>query len=80
MRTINKELAGVTPGRTAEAIKKVRQRADYKELLNSLKPPLLGTHDGQSEESASPDLAIGTQDGRVDGACAPEAQAHGTRR
>ena len=75
VQNINMELARVTPGRTAEAIKKVRQRANYKELLNSSRTPLLRTHDGQSEESASPDLATGTQDGRVEGACAPEAQA-----
>ena len=78
VRTINKELAERVSGRTVEAIKKVRQRADYKEILASLKPPAHRTQDDQSEESVSPDLVIGTQDGRVEGDDSPEAQAHGT--
>ena len=77
LRNINKELAERTSGRTAEAIKKVRQLDDYKEILTSLKPPAHRTHDNQSEESVSPDLVIGTQDGRVEGGDSPEAQAHG---
>ena len=75
VRNINNELTTTISGRTAEAIKKVRQRADYKEILTSLKLPAHQTHDGQSKGSASPSLAMGTHDGRVEGAQAPEAQA-----
>ena len=71
----NKELAEKIAGRTAEAIKKVRQRAEDKAILESLRPPTHRTHDDQYEDSSSLSLVIGTHNGRVEGAQAPEAQA-----
>ena len=67
----NKELAEKIAGRTAEVIKKVRQRADDKAILESLRPPPHRTHDDQYEDSSSLSLVIGTHNGRVEGGASP---------
>ena len=62
----SKTMAEQFPSRSSESIKKMRQTAEYKGILESLSS-VHGTHDGPAGGSASsPAGANGTHDGRVE--------------
>ena len=64
--TVNiKTMAGQFPSRSSESIKKMRQSAEYKRILESLSG-VHGTQDGPAGGSASFPGGLGTQDDAVD--------------
>ena len=70
----NKAVAEQFPTRSFDAIKRVRQSAEYKGILESL-TGAHGTQDGPAGGSASSLAGLGTHDGRVDEGDSSEAQA-----
>ena len=73
--TVNsKTMAGQFPSRSSESIKKMRQSAEYKGILESLNG-VHGTQDGLAGGSASSLAGLGTHDGTVDEGYSSEAHA-----
>ena len=70
----SKTMAEQFPSRSSEAIKKMRQSAEYRRILESL-TGAHGTQDGPTGGSASSLAGLGTHDGRVDEGDSSEAHA-----
>ena len=70
----SKTMAEQFPSRSSESIKKMRQTAEYKGILESL-TGAHGTQDGPAGGSASSLAGLGTHDGRVDEGDSSEAHA-----
>ena len=70
----SKTMAEQFPSCASESIKKMRQTAEYKGILESL-TGVHGTQDVPAGGSASSSAGLGTQDGRVEGGDSSEAQA-----
>ena len=70
----SKTTAEQFPSCSSESIKKMRQPAEYKGIVESL-TGVHGTQDGPAGGSASSSAGLGTQDGRVEGGDSSEAQA-----
>ena len=70
----SKTMAEQFPSRSSEAIKKMRQSAEYRRILESL-TGAHGTQDGPAGESASSLAGLATHDGRVDEGDSSETHA-----